>query len=226
MGTVSRALVSHKMLSLLVLLTVFNIGQTYKILVITDPMGFSHMQFMSRIADILQEEGHDVTILEPDWTAKNAPSLSKSTKQVLFKLPEDIREGLDLKNLEVWQGGSRSLLHQIRIFSYTMSQQVQLCDMLLGENKIIEELKSQNFDVGITTILAPCGSGLFEKIGIENVIGTSAVGLVDEVAEFYDAPRLPSFKIGIENVIGTSAVGLVDEVAEFYDAPRLPSFVP
>ncbi|KHJ96501.1 hypothetical protein OESDEN_03525 [Oesophagostomum dentatum] len=71
-----------KLLLLLVLTS--NAIESYKILVYSAPLGYSHMQFMGRMADILQEAGHEVTVLHPVWMPKYLHGVSKMAKQVCF----------------------------------------------------------------------------------------------------------------------------------------------
>ncbi|KHJ88996.1 hypothetical protein OESDEN_11195, partial [Oesophagostomum dentatum] len=151
------------------------------------------MQFMGRMADILQEAGHEVTVLHPVWMPKYLHGVSKMAKQVLFDLPDDIKNGLDPHNLNVWDMESWSIVQQLILLRDHTAYQIKSCDLLLSDNRTIQALKSEAYDVGITEILGGCGFGIFKKIGIDHVIGASAMGLVDTMAEFYDAPKLPSF---------------------------------
>ncbi|KAK6052710.1 hypothetical protein COOONC_09786 [Cooperia oncophora] len=69
------------MRSLLIFYTLFNTAQTLKILVYSAPLGFSHMQFMGAIADVLQEAGHDVTVLHPVDQPSLLHAVSKKSKR-------------------------------------------------------------------------------------------------------------------------------------------------
>ncbi|EYC31666.1 hypothetical protein Y032_0003g1176 [Ancylostoma ceylanicum] len=181
------------MKSLLLLLAAVHACESYKILVYSAPLGYSHMQFMGRIADILQEAGHDVTVLHPVWMPKYLSAVSKSAKQILFDLPREVSSGMDPINLNVWDQNSRSIVRQIEMLGKLTEVQIQSCDLLLGDNGTMEVLSKEHFDAGISELLGVCGFGLFNKIGVDHMIGASALGLVDSMAEFFDAPRLPSF---------------------------------
>ncbi|KIH50331.1 hypothetical protein ANCDUO_19591 [Ancylostoma duodenale] len=98
------------------------------------------MQFMGRIADILQEAGHDV---------------------VLFDLPKEVSAGMDPMNLNVWDQNSRSIVRQIEMLGKLTEVQIQSCDLLLGDNRTMEQLSKEHFDAGISELLAVCGFGLF-----------------------------------------------------------------
>ncbi|CAJ0588442.1 unnamed protein product [Cylicocyclus nassatus] len=180
-------------LLLLLIFAICHVSHAYKILVYSAPLGYSHMQFMGRIADILQEAGHDVTVLHPIWCPKYLYAVSKLAKQVLFDLPLRVQKALDPKNLRVWELNSKSIVQQLGMFSEHTALQMQSCEYLLSDNHTIELLTREHFDAGITELIAGCGYGLFNKLGIGHMISASALGLVDSMAEFYDAPRFPSF---------------------------------
>ncbi|KAK6758905.1 hypothetical protein RB195_016251 [Necator americanus] len=181
------------MKSTLLLLAILHVAEPYKILVFSAPLGYSHMQFMGQIADILQEAGHDVTVVHPVGMPKYVKAVSKLAKQVLFELPEETQKHLDPKNLKVWDTNSGSISQQIEMFNDFSELQIQICDLLLGDNRTIETLRREHFDVGITELLAICGFGVFNKVGIDHVIGTSAVGILETMGTLFDVPMLPSF---------------------------------
>ncbi|KAK6758908.1 hypothetical protein RB195_016252 [Necator americanus] len=178
---------------LFLFLLLFHACKSYKILVFSAPLGYSHMQFMGRIADILQEEGHDVTVLHPVWMPNYLDAVSKSAKQVLFELPEKMISDFNPKNLKVWDMKSSAVVRQITMLTSFMELQIQSCDLLLGYNQTIDALKSENFDVGISEMISSCGFGLFNRIGLDHMIGASAIGMMDSLADYFDVPRLPSF---------------------------------
>ncbi|EPB79898.1 hypothetical protein ANCCEY_00964 [Ancylostoma ceylanicum] len=165
------------MKSLLLLLAAVHACESYKILVYSAPLGYSHMQFMGRIADILQEAGHDVTVLHPVWMPKYLSAVSKSAKQILFDLPREVSSGMDPINLNVWDQNSRSIVRQIEMLGKLTEVQIQSCDcefnicttsaynictkVLLGDNGTMEVLSKEHFDAGISELLGVCGFGLF-----------------------------------------------------------------
>ncbi|ETN75462.1 hypothetical protein NECAME_12355 [Necator americanus] len=158
------------MKSTLLLLAILHVAEPYKILVFSAPLGYSHMQFMGQIADILQEAGHDVTVVHPVGMPKYVKAVSKLAKQVLFELPEETQKHLDPKNLKVWDTNSGSISQQIEMFNDFSELQIQICDLLLGDNRTIETLRREHFDVGITELLAICGFGVFNVCAIHFIL--------------------------------------------------------
>ncbi|EYC31684.1 hypothetical protein Y032_0003g1182 [Ancylostoma ceylanicum] len=150
------------------------------------------MQFMGRIADILQEAGHDVTVFHPRREILHESAISAVAKQAIFELPAELKERMNPKHLNFWDKNTGSVAFQ-RKFVETFTQlQVEVCDLVLSDNHTMDELKNKHFDVGITEMLGVCGFGLFDKVGVDHIICASAIGVSGTMSNFFDAPNLPS----------------------------------
>ncbi|KIH53830.1 hypothetical protein ANCDUO_16030 [Ancylostoma duodenale] len=125
----------------LLLLFCLQLADSYKILVYSAPLGYSHIQFMGRIADILQEAGHDV---------------------ILHELPEDLKNKMRPKSFNLWSRGSTSLFTHLSFVDTFTEHQAEACDLLLSDNRTMGILRKERFDVGITETIGACGFGLFE----------------------------------------------------------------
>uniref|UniRef100_A0AC35FYX6 Glucuronosyltransferase n=1 Tax=Panagrolaimus sp. PS1159 TaxID=55785 RepID=A0AC35FYX6_9BILA len=44
------------------------------------------------------------------------------------------------------------------------------CDLILNDNKNLDMLKAENFDLGLTELFSSCGFGIFHKIGVKKYI--------------------------------------------------------
>ncbi|EPB79895.1 hypothetical protein ANCCEY_00961 [Ancylostoma ceylanicum] len=156
---------------LLVLLSSLYVAKSYKILVYSAPLSFSHIQFVGRIADILQEAGHDV---------------------VIYELPDYMKEKMSTKQFNFWDKNTGTVSFQKKFVSTFTQLQVEVCDLLLSDNHTMDELRNKHFDVGITEMLGACGFGLFDKIGVDHIICASAVGVQSTMNNFFDMPHLTS----------------------------------
>ncbi|KIH52167.1 hypothetical protein ANCDUO_17733, partial [Ancylostoma duodenale] len=155
---------------LLLLLSSLHVAESYKILVYSAPLSFSHMQFMGRIADILQEAGHDVVINE---------------------LPDELKNRMSPENMDFWDKSTGSVSFQLKFVEAFTQLQVEVCDLVLSDNRVMDELKNEHFDVGITEFIGACGFGLFDRIGVDHIICALAVGVSDTM-NYFDMPNLPS----------------------------------
>ncbi|VDN29043.1 unnamed protein product, partial [Cylicostephanus goldi] len=65
---------------------------------------------------------------------------------------------------------------------------------LLSDEKVLEQLKSENFDVGITELFDFSGFPVFEAIGLKNIIGAHSISsLMEGSAYAVGAPVIPSY---------------------------------
>ncbi|KJH42069.1 hypothetical protein DICVIV_11954 [Dictyocaulus viviparus] len=144
----------------------FAIIDAFKILVYSSPMGYSHMQFMGRIADILVEAGHDVTVLHPIWEPKHLKAVSESAKQILIDLPMTLKAEFQPVQMNLWDRNSLSISQQLRMFANHTKRQLSACEVVLKDEKIMSRLLNERFDAGITEILGDCGFGIFEATPI------------------------------------------------------------
>ncbi|KAK5983548.1 hypothetical protein GCK32_016643 [Trichostrongylus colubriformis] len=108
-------------------------------------------------------------------------------------MPEHAKKKFDRKEMRLWTVASKSIMSRLEIVMFFSNLQKELCEYLVGDNKTMSLLRDEHFDVGISEVIAPCGFGIFELINIPNMIGASAVGVVDSMNEFVEVPVMPSF---------------------------------
>ncbi|KAK5983174.1 hypothetical protein GCK32_003089 [Trichostrongylus colubriformis] len=193
MGVIQYFCLDELMQSLLILNVLFDIAFTLKILIYSAPLGFSHIQFMGTIADILHDAGHDVTVLHPVIEAGFVHAVSKKAKRLLVDMPETLSKKFDKKEMGLWNLASKSIMGRLEMAIFFSNLQQESCEYLVGDNKTMSLLRDEHFDVGISEVFALCGFGLFELINIPHMIGASAVGVVDSMNEFVEVPIMPSF---------------------------------
>ncbi|VDK59258.1 unnamed protein product [Cylicostephanus goldi] len=149
---------------LLPLLSIFLVlVDSYKILVVNPKLGYSHMNFMGKIADTLADAGHDVVSLESNYYS------------------------------------------------------------ILDDDELLEHLKAEKFDVGITELFDFTGIAVYEAIGLKNMIGTHASNsLAESTAYAIGAPVTPSFMPASQGITGdstsfsTRAVNLLFTLLSWY----------
>ncbi|ULT97079.1 hypothetical protein L3Y34_005121 [Caenorhabditis briggsae] len=160
--------------------------QGKKVLVWLPVTGHSHLKFMSTVAHILQDEGYNVTLLLPliDYTLNktNLPI----TEKINHKIRLDIHPGVlrAINNMggkaagqQTWTMGSgiygfdgiRYLLSDL--YSYT-------CDGIFHNTELLERLKNENYEIGLSEPFFVCGFALFDHLGIDKILSIdSHIGL-------------------------------------------------
>ncbi|KAE9546420.1 hypothetical protein FO519_010368, partial [Halicephalobus sp. NKZ332] len=72
-------------------------------------------------------------------------------------------------------------------------QRYLVCESIVNDDDLLRDLKSTKFDMGIAEIVEDCQEGLFEVLGIQNVIHTSALPIYTSVYIMYGIPEINSF---------------------------------
>ncbi|EPB76928.1 hypothetical protein ANCCEY_03964 [Ancylostoma ceylanicum] len=91
---------------------------------------------------------------------------------------------------------------------------------ILEEKKLLESLKSENFDVGICELFDFTGIPVFEAIGLKNIVGAHTTScLMEGTAYAIGAPVIPSYmparaaEIAMVEKLGDSATPIWDTVS-------------
>ncbi|KAK5978486.1 UDP-glucoronosyl and UDP-glucosyl transferase [Trichostrongylus colubriformis] len=168
------------------------------VLIWNPTIGHSHVRFLGTIADILFEDGHNVTIVSPIMdphvnmvghtsTIRQIPYLSKYMEN------DDSLAEMDIKRSSFWdepaQGRSVSVKdfdRFIRIFQCTLRG-------LVEDKNFLASLRDYHFDVAIHEIYDPYQVGIFELIGVKKTVAVSALGVTPYVPEITGVPSNPSY---------------------------------
>ncbi|VDK30866.1 unnamed protein product [Gongylonema pulchrum] len=160
---------------------------SYKILIFSPRVGYSHVNYFGQIADILVEAGYDVVVylvnMDPDVH-------SNGTR--LARVVEDSHSPflLETKNLNkrIWHndGGSVLEIYKVRFTAFYTNN-------VLKNDKVLEYLRSEKFDLGITEAISFCGYRIFEKIGLKTYITGFTSNLVEIISDKLGVSSNPSY---------------------------------
>ncbi|CAJ0603737.1 unnamed protein product [Cylicocyclus nassatus] len=192
-------------LRLSILLVVVN---SYKILVVNPKIGYSHMNFMGKIADTLADAGHDVVTLQPTLFPYPSNGTTKSfviQTSIGKDLQREFIKAHYQKQHSMWTASCTNPVGVIG-FAPTFARIIAASvSSVLDDDETIENLKSEKFDVGITELFDFTGIAVFEAIGLKNMIGTHASNsLAESTAYAIGAPVIPSFMPASQGITGDS----------------------
>ncbi|PIC36020.1 hypothetical protein B9Z55_015176 [Caenorhabditis nigoni] len=185
---------------LLFLLLLFATSSTiscFKILVSVPKFGYSHMKTMGKLADILVESGHDVTFLMPVDVPipQNGTELAKvvlvpPTEEISRIMEASMKDGA-VANLWTHSANSKQGImwstDMIGIVSYHNTKN------MISNAALVQQMKDEKFDIGITELFDFSGLSFFEVIGLKNVIGAHTTSVFEGTLMATGAPILPSF---------------------------------
>uniref|UniRef100_A0A0N4ZJ48 glucuronosyltransferase n=1 Tax=Parastrongyloides trichosuri TaxID=131310 RepID=A0A0N4ZJ48_PARTI len=139
----------------------------------------SHSNFMIKVADILVEAGHDVTIL-------NAP-INPSVKDTYVQLSKVAKPSnksakveshikkIDEQMKNVWiEDHTWNPLNTLLFLMGYSDWIVDSCEHILLDKDLAKEMKNKKFDLGISEFFFPCGFGILKYYNISKVISVNS----------------------------------------------------
>ncbi|GMT22194.1 hypothetical protein PFISCL1PPCAC_13491, partial [Pristionchus fissidentatus] len=162
-----------------------NDEKTAKVLVYSIQSGFSHVNFMGRLADTLSEGGMNVTLLLSEVRTKVGSGTTKS-RVISVDAGKASLEYFDDPTLEdnkaIFDGSSHDL-SSMMIFGPTYSRLFDLqCRHLLTKTDLIEQLKAEKYDAILAETFDNCGFGIGHLIGVKSVVTVFSSSLNDYTA--------------------------------------------
>ncbi|GMT07255.1 hypothetical protein PENTCL1PPCAC_29429, partial [Pristionchus entomophagus] len=180
---------------ILLSLSIINSNEAaYKILVYSPKFGHSHSMFMGRIADILVEEGHNVTTLIPIMDPRVVDGTEKSNK--IYIDADPVVAHSYTSNTANDMFGLRMFNPITTLFLSKLFETIigRTCKKLLGEPGFIERLKAEEYDVFIVENFEVCGMGISEAIQPKALIGAASTCLYAFQFEDFGVPQALSHR--------------------------------
>ncbi|EFP05586.1 hypothetical protein CRE_27168 [Caenorhabditis remanei] len=190
--------------SIFILLILAELCTTYKVLVFNPAFGASHSNFLGKISDILIDAGHEVTMLIPVFVDGKKDLIGSKKVKNIIRLGQDPRiyqmqkEGAteELMRKKIWTMGAEitSMLGFIGNFSKTSAYQT---DYMFAQTELIEQLREEKFDLGITESLFLGAFSFFDEIGIKTIINADSTLYMNGVKDALGEPAAVSYYPGL-----------------------------
>ncbi|CAD5214224.1 unnamed protein product [Bursaphelenchus xylophilus] len=171
----------------------------FKILLYSPNYSRSHINFIGKLADIYHDAGHEVAVFRPHLFDNDPDFLLNGTKARVIAVKKKFETPLspEMMRSNSWTMGNDGIVQTIaqgyKMMKLFGDGNTKLCRQILGDDEIIETLKSEKFDIGLIQIFDICGAGLFKKIGLEKYILAAAMPLPISVAASLGVPYSLSF---------------------------------
>ncbi|CAB3406341.1 unnamed protein product [Caenorhabditis bovis] len=183
------------------LFAISNLVEPYKVLVMSPTIGASHSNFLGKIADILVDDGNEVTFLIPVFMGQKKNLTGTKKAQKIIRLPQDPRITEiqekdkfedDLRKI-VWGSENIDQFALLSKYANFLKSFGYNCEYLFNQTELIEQFRKEQFDLAITETIFICNQAFFDHIGIKNVI-TAESFLHNDIVKFASGePALFSF---------------------------------
>uniref|UniRef100_A0A7E4VZR9 glucuronosyltransferase n=1 Tax=Panagrellus redivivus TaxID=6233 RepID=A0A7E4VZR9_PANRE len=140
-----------------------------KIAVFNNFFAHSHFAFLSKLADVLSEHGHDVTVViaEAD-TAKKHPFPVKA-KMMIRSVPPPVNHlgsyEDPVQQEKMWKE-QYDFLKQIRNIGIFQRMVEGQCERYLNDSAFVEKVKAEKFEFALIEPTDYCGYGMIKLAGI------------------------------------------------------------
>ncbi|PIO68949.1 hypothetical protein TELCIR_09249 [Teladorsagia circumcincta] len=191
---------------LIYLLSLLLSCDSFKILVISPKLAYSHMNFMGKIADTLIDAGHEVVtfqpIVEPALVGNGTTKSRLIQSGPLDDPMEEMTERDDERNMaSIWTVSASNPFGVIKLAWLLSSATEKFLPILLDDKELLQQLKDEKFDVAITELFDFIGIGVLEAIGLKNIVGAHSAILMEGTSLALGVPLLPSFVPGMGSYI-------------------------
>uniref|UniRef100_A0A0N4ZJW8 glucuronosyltransferase n=1 Tax=Parastrongyloides trichosuri TaxID=131310 RepID=A0A0N4ZJW8_PARTI len=153
---------------------------SYKILLYNPKFSYSHVNFVSQIADILVDGGHDVTVIvtEMDLAVKHPGTLKgKIYKAASHPRTLELLTNNTLLN-DMWNA-KNDMFRQIDVMHQFMEATNLQAEYTFHDKDLETFVRSQNFDLAFSELLSSHMLGLFKAWNIPAHVSGIATALFD-----------------------------------------------
>ncbi|KAI6242239.1 UDP-glucuronosyltransferase [Aphelenchoides fujianensis] len=180
------------MKSAVILAILLALADGYKILTYAPQFGQSHVFFVGSIANTLQEAGHNVTFLQTELVPNFRSRGAKAARVVLRARDFPLNMSAILEPNEIWEStfGLRDTIDQFRSWAALLSTS---CYHLLRDDRLMDELAAERFDLLIGEHYDACTFGLVRRLGIRKYITAMAVPIYPEALRDLGHPTTRSY---------------------------------
>ncbi|CAI5451228.1 unnamed protein product [Caenorhabditis angaria] len=186
--------------------------QSYNILISNPVIGYSHMKFMGKLADLLASQGHTITVLECEiFPTANIESLIKNKSIERIFYPKDVIEVSESPKedpfLRLWDDpmftdplfGS---LVMPSIFSELAYPPVK---KLLNDKDLLNNLRNRKFDAIIAETFEISGFYVAHLLGIKSIISVMTSVRYPAVQYLFGQPNILGYVPGAFSKYGKNA---------------------
>ncbi|KAI6184797.1 Proliferating cell nuclear antigen [Aphelenchoides bicaudatus] len=212
---------------LFLLLLIQQVAESYKFLLYNPKTTRSHVLFINKIADVLVDGGHEVVIYMPE-AEKNFGSALNHKRARVIERPMDFEPLISISTPfeNEWEV-SENLLLMWSTMKLVSEQIVLTCKHQIQDDKLIELLRKEKFDVGMSELMDMCSTGIFEKAGINKTIMLHTATM-DSLISMLGVPSMPSYNPStfVQEVPPISFFGRVKaQFVQMFVMPFMSSFV-
>ncbi|KAI6195922.1 UDP-glucuronosyltransferase [Aphelenchoides besseyi] len=136
--------------------------------------------FLGKLADTYVKGGHEVVIFEPAL-AEDDPMLNVTSSQLarIIRRPKDFELDHPFSKVQeqTWTMEAGDSIKAFEAMLACSKGFALSCESILADEKLLADLRAEEFDIAVAEFLTVCPYALYKKIGIKKYITASATPL-------------------------------------------------
>ncbi|KAE9556365.1 hypothetical protein FO519_000405 [Halicephalobus sp. NKZ332] len=154
----------------------YSMTQGARILHFVPTLSYSHVAFNGKLADLLVQNGHNVTVLliDVDPSVGSTAIEEAEVRRVDANMSSGILPSTLWKNPGPFEDASPLNPKIVRKLIKVASIFAQTCRNVMADKNLIAEMASREFDIGIVEQYDMCGVGFLKLIKVQSIIWLSA----------------------------------------------------
>uniref|UniRef100_A0A1I7YBH4 UDP-glucuronosyltransferase n=1 Tax=Steinernema glaseri TaxID=37863 RepID=A0A1I7YBH4_9BILA len=187
--------------TLVLLFCLVSLCSSYKYFIYTPTLGHSHVNFMGKIADLLVDAGHYVVVLipihDPDVHSNGTVKAHRVIRFEGHSLDKNLWRTIQFKGGKQFDPNAETMAKSDLKIMYTVYHYV--CRDLVNDDELMNSLRAEKFDVGITEKHDYCDAGIMHALDIKTVIVTSAIPFYNKMQTIVGLQASPFVEPGVFN---------------------------
>ncbi|MFH4983222.1 hypothetical protein AB6A40_009931 [Gnathostoma spinigerum] len=151
--------------------------------------GHSHLRFIGALAETFADAGHTAHLLIPEWYPSLKENGTTAIKRIIRIEPSFPSQ---YPKIEFFKKPFMKE-EDMRGWHFFENTSVQFCKDLLSNEKLLNELRDEHYDIGYAELIEYCPFGIFRLIKVKSMAIVSALPLIDTIVEAWGIPSPPSY---------------------------------
>jgi len=173
--------------SFLALLSFGHVVSGFRVLMLASNVGYSHLEYTGKLADILVNAGHEVDYVIEVWDSSSKHNGSRKANIIRYEGKNTDKIMKTLMSIGAWEDPFESewSYNEMGMFGDILALH---CDAILSDQKMMSFLRSRNYTVAMAENYDLCAWPIFDLLGIKSIHELNAIALPENTAFSHGIP--------------------------------------
>ncbi|CAJ0937130.1 unnamed protein product, partial [Mesorhabditis belari] len=178
------------------LFSLFSTTSSLNIVLYSQVIGPSHLDFANSLVDNLANNGHSVDLIIGQLNTNNKKNGTKMARRVRMVGFMEKSPWVSSTHLMNPFSESRSFF-QSKLMDVFEDATIKMCDLFLSDETLLESLRNEKYDLALISAYDYCPLALFHKTGITNIALFNPTPMFPLQTYASGLPMLPSYIVDV-----------------------------